>query len=329
MSEIENAAAGADEVVQPEAKPEKPPRKPLMQRIFPWWVTQPKPEKVKKPAKQELVEWIITLLVAVVIFFLARSFVFALVRVDGDSMYPTLHHGEYMYVSKLEYGTSFIGVPFTGAGAHFTVGGNPERFDVVVCNYPGRLDEHGAPVNFVKRVVGLPGDTVEIRSGTLYVNGVQYPEKFLHQEMYSAFEAYTVPAKGDVIEIRGGQVYLNGVAQAQQAQYLSVILHERMGHCDSYTLPETGDQFQHAGQQLRVNGRASNTWASVLLGAWEGLSHTVEQDHFFLMGDNRNNSNDSRNAVVGAAPRDMIVGQVEGVIWHDIPSTLEDAGMKP
>jgi signal peptidase I len=138
-----------------------------------------------------------------------------------------------------------------------------------------------------------------------------------------------VPGKGDTIEVRGGRVYLNGVAQEQQAQYLSVILHERMGRGSSYTLPETGDKFEHVGQQLRVNGRSSSNWSLVLLNAWEGLTHTVAQDHFLLMGDNRNNSNDSRNAIVGAAPRDMIVGQVEGVIWHDIPSTLEDANMKP
>ena len=79
-------------------------------------------------------------------------------------------------MSKLEYGASFIGVPFTGAGAYFPVGGNPDRFDVVVCNYPGRLDKYGAAINFVKRVVGLPGDTVEIRNRQLYVNDELVPD---------------------------------------------------------------------------------------------------------------------------------------------------------
>ena len=56
--------------------------------------------------------------------------------------------------------------------------------------------------------------------------------------------------------------------------------------------------------------------------------YTVPEGHYFLMGDNRNSSNDSRNNAVGAVTRDMIVGKVEGVLWHDIPSTLEDSGEK-
>jgi signal peptidase I len=64
-------------------------------------------------------------------------------------MYPTLHHAEVMYVSKTSYGTSFVGIPFTGIGKYFTVGGNPERFDVVVCHFPDRLDKNGARATFV------------------------------------------------------------------------------------------------------------------------------------------------------------------------------------
>lgn len=241
MSEIEK--------VQAEAAAEKKPQEkkdPWMKKFLPsWWVFQPKPEKVKKTLKQELCEWGGTLLVALVIAFLARTFIFEPVRVDGDSMYPTLHHGEFMYVSKLDYGTSFIGIPFTDIGTYITLGGNPERFDVVVCNYPNRVSANGTRLNFVKRVVGLPGDTVEIRNGYLYVNGIRHEEKFLHERMDHNFGPTVVP-----------------------------------------------------------------------------------EGHYFLMGDNRNNSNDSRNVKVGAVPRDMIVGKVEGVIWHDIPATLEDSGLK-
>ncbi len=236
MSQIENT------------QPEKTEQKEEGQKksfLPSWWVRQPKPEKIKKPLKQELIEWGVTLLAALIIAFLARTFIFEPVRVDGDSMYPTLHHGEFMYVSKLDYGTSFIGIPFTGIGTYVPIGGEPKHFDVVVCNYPDRLTDSGARMNFVKRVVGLPGDTVEIRGGYLYVNGWQVEEKFLHERMDHNFGPYTVP-----------------------------------------------------------------------------------EGHYFLMGDNRNNSNDSRNMAVGAVPRDMIVGKVEGVLWHTIHSTLEDAGMK-
>ena len=244
MSELEQIKA---ENTEPEKKAKKkPPKDPWLKKYAPsWWVFQQKPEKVKKPFKQEVIEWGSTILVALFIAFLARTFIFEPVRVDGDSMYPTLHHGEFMYVSKLDYGTSFIGIPFTGIGTYVTIGGEPERFDVVVCNYPDRVDDNGSRLNFVKRVVGLPGDTVTIRGGYLLVNGVKYEEKFLHERMNHDFGPYTVP-----------------------------------------------------------------------------------EGHYFLMGDNRNNSNDSRNSAVGAVTRDMIVGKVEGVIWHDIPSTLEDSGEK-
>ena len=243
MSEMEKVQSAQ----QPNSTEPEIQQDPWLKKIMPsWWVFQPKFKKVKKPFKQELCEWIGTLIAALLIAFLVRGFVFEPVRVDGDSMYPTLHHGEFMYVSKLDYGTAFLGIPFTGIGTYIPVGGDPERFDVVVCNYPNRLTESGARQNFVKRVVGLPGDTLEIRNGYLYVNGIRYEEKFLHERMSRDFGPYTVP-----------------------------------------------------------------------------------EGHYFLMGDNRNNSNDSRNlSQVNAVTRDMIVGKVEGVIWHDIPSTLEDSGEK-
>ena len=227
-------------------KKEAAKKEPFLKKYLPsWWVFQPKHEKLKKPFKQEMCEWGCTLVMALIIAFFIRTFIFEPVRVDGDSMYPTLHHGEFMYVSKLDYGTSFIGIPFTNIGTYFTLGGEPERFDVVVCNYPDRVNDNGGRLNFVKRVVGLPGDTITIRGGYLLVNGVKYEEKFLHERMDQNFGPYTVP-----------------------------------------------------------------------------------EGHYFLMGDNRNNSNDSRNGMVGAVPRNMIVGKVEGVLWRTIPSTLDDWGEK-
>lgn len=243
MAEIEKAQA---ESAGAEKKSEKKKKDPWLKKYLPsWWVFQQKPEKIKKPFKQEVCEWGGTLVIALIIACLVRTFVFEPVRVDGDSMYPTLRHDEFMYVSKLDYGTSFIGIPFTGIGKYVTLGGEPELFDVVVCNYPDRLDDNGSRLNFVKRVVGLPGDTVTIRGGYLLVNGVKYEEKFLHERMDQDFGPYIVP-----------------------------------------------------------------------------------EGHYFLMGDNRNSSNDSRNAAVGAVARDMIVGKVEGVMWRTIPSTLEDWGEK-
>ena len=186
MSEIEKV-----QVESTEAEKKEEPKKC---RFLPsWWVVQPKPEKIKKPFKQEVVEWGSTLVVALIIACLVRTFLFEPVRVDGNSMYPTLHDGEFMYVSKLDYGTSFIGIPFTGIGSYVTIGGEPELFDVVVCNYPNRLSANGSRLNFVKRIVGLPGDTVATRDGFLYVNGVKYDEPNLAEYIDADFGPYTVP----------------------------------------------------------------------------------------------------------------------------------------
>ena len=92
--------------------------------------------------------WVWRLALAVVIAQAVHLMVFQPVSVKGESMTDTLQNGEIMYVSKPEY-----------------LLGDPARGDVVICHYPGREE------NFVKRVIGLPGDVVEIRSNQVYVNG--------------------------------------------------------------------------------------------------------------------------------------------------------------
>ena len=128
-------------------------------------------EKEKKTLKEEIMSWVWTILAAVVIALLIRGFIAEPIRVDGTSMTNTLADGEIVLVSKLDY--------------RF---GQMQRNDVVICRYPGRMNGSvniGAAMSldnytlFVKRLVALPGDTVEIREGVLYVNGeaVPNPEK--------------------------------------------------------------------------------------------------------------------------------------------------------
>lgn len=169
-----------------------------------------KKEKEKKTLAQELREWAVTLLVAIVIALVVRTFLFEPVRVDGSSMSATLANGEVMFVTKPEY-----------------LMGDPQRFDVVICHYPNRGN-----TNFVKRVVGLPGDTIEIVNGYLIVNGQMYDEPYI--------------------------------------QYRS---HDNLS------------------------------------------PFTLGEDQYFVMGDNRANSNDSRASKVGPLSRDMIKGHVRSVFW--------------
>ncbi len=175
--------------------------------------------KPKKDPKKEMISWILTIVTAVVAAFLIRTFLFEPIRVDGDSMSDTLHDKELVFVTKPEY---YLGTP--------------SRQDVVICKYPGRNNQY-----FVKRLIALPGDTVEIRydrlNGTniLYVNEEAVNEPFLTPE----------------------------------------------------------------------RNNSNNAMPPITLG----------EDEYFVMGDNRDNSNDSRYSGVGPISRSQIIGHVRFVFF--------------
>jgi signal peptidase I len=112
-------------------------------------------EMAKK--KNELWEWTKALIIAVVLAAVIRTFLFAPIVVDGLSMMPTLHDQDRMIVNKFSY----------------TIG-EPKRFDVIVFHAPENKD-------YIKRVIGLPGDTVEYKDDTLYINGKAYKEPYLDE----------------------------------------------------------------------------------------------------------------------------------------------------
>ena len=113
-------------------------------------------EKVKKE-KNELWEWIKALLIAFGIAVIIRYFLFTPIVVDGDSMMPTLEDGDRMIVNKIGYRI-----------------GDPKRFDIVVFHAPEGKD-------YIKRVIGLPGDYIEYKDDQLYINGKPYDEPYLDQ----------------------------------------------------------------------------------------------------------------------------------------------------
>lgn len=113
-------------------------------------------QEKKKNVKKEILSWILTLGSAVVIALLIRTFLFEPIRVDGQSMCDTLQNNEIMFVTKPEY-----------------LFGQPQRGDVVICKYPGRTE------NFVKRLMGVPGDTIEIKNNVVYRDGEVVDEPYL------------------------------------------------------------------------------------------------------------------------------------------------------
>jgi len=105
--------------------------------------------------KNEFLEWLKALAIAIVLAIVIRTFFFAPIVVDGQSMMPTLNHQDRMIVNKI--GTKI---------------GNIERFDIVVFHATEDKD-------YIKRVIGLPGDHIEYKNDTLYINGEPYEEPYL------------------------------------------------------------------------------------------------------------------------------------------------------
>lgn len=122
------------------------------------------------PARRFLIETIQTIGLALVLF-LAINFVSARIRVDGQSMEPTFHDGDYVIVNRLAY-----------RGSDFT------RGDVVVFPYPLNREE-----DFIKRVIALPGDRVYIQGGQVYVNSVAILEDYLAEPTFGNMAELVVP----------------------------------------------------------------------------------------------------------------------------------------
>jgi len=212
--------------------------------------------KTENDKPNSIVEFFKTINWAIVIALLFRSFLFEPFSIPSGSMIPTLKVGDYLFVSKYSYGYSRYSFPFgmiPFSGRIFQ--SEPERGDVIVFRKPG--DES---VDYIKRLVGLPGDEIFVREGILHINGMPVTRRLEP-------------------DLPGETVPLNRPA---------VIYTE--------TLPEGKD---HLIQEFSDNDRMDNT-----------SPRTVPEGHYFFMGDNRDNSRDSR-AEVGFVPAENLVGRAE------------------
>lgn len=170
-------------------------------------------EKKKKSAIREVFGWLIYLIILVTVAFLIIHFVGERTVVSGESMVPTLQDGDNLVVDKLSY--------------RFR---NPKRFEIVVFPFQYQKDTY-----YIKRIIGLPGETVQIYDGIVYINGKPLKESY-------------------------------------------------------------------GNQPIRNPGLASETI-------------TLGEDEYFVLGDNRNNSADSREPSVGNIHKKDIIGRALFRMW--------------
>ncbi|RFU71266.1 signal peptidase I [Peribacillus saganii] len=121
-------------------------------------------EVTEKKKKNEFWEWSKALVIAILLAAVIRYFLFAPIVVDGESMMPTLHDQDRMIVNKIGYNL-----------------GKPKRFDIIVFHAPENKD-------YIKRIIGLPGDRIEYKDDTLYVNGKAYEEPYLDKYKQEFFD---------------------------------------------------------------------------------------------------------------------------------------------
>jgi signal peptidase I len=205
-----------------------------------------------------------TIIIAIVLALTFRSFAFEPFHIPSGSMKDTLLIGDYIFVSKYSYGYSRYSFPMGMPLFEGRMGteSRPARGDVVVFRLPTNPQ-----IDFIKRVIGLPGDKIQMINGVLHING-------LPVKMERAGEFSDRQEDGAIAAIR---------------RYTE-------------TLPEGK---QHAILDAIQNGEMDNTFV-----------FTVPDKHYFMMGDNRDNSMDSRYALqVGFVPEENLIGRAEMIFF--------------
>jgi len=201
-----------------------------------------------------------TIVYAVVIALIVRTVGFEPFNIPSGSMIPTLLVGDYLFVSKFSYGYSKhslpLSLPIIPGRVMFTA---PERGDVAVFKLP--TDNK---TDYIKRIIGLPGDKIQMKKGRLYING-----KIVKRERTDDF------------------IQTDGYGNLRRTlRYIETLPNGKV----HTILEQQGD-----------DGQLDNT------GVYE-----VPAEHYFAMGDNRDNSQDSRvTSQVGAIPKENLVGRAE------------------
>ncbi len=262
-----------------------------------------KKARAKNSVKKD--SWLRSLFVAAIIAGVIRTSIAGSFRIPSGSMKNTVLVGDHIFVNQLAYYIQTPKyIPFTSIEIpHLHIKTwDVERGDVVVFEYPGDRDEvvsHKGNEYYIKRAVGLPGDMVQIKNKQLYVNGTMFsnpplsnfgtdteragladPRIFPRGAQWNTdnFGPIQIPKTGDVIPISKDNI------DAWQ------VFIEREGH-----KVELG-----MNDQILIDGKPAS-------------EYNVQRDYLWMMGDNRDNSEDSR--IWGFAPVDNVIGKGGLIYW--------------
>jgi len=218
-------------------------------------------------AKQKpggLIDNVKTIVYAGLIAVGIRTIAFEPFNIPSGSMIPTLLIGDYLFVSKFSYGYSRYSLPFApDLFSGRILGRLPDRGDVAVFKWP-----RDNQTDYIKRIVGLPGDRIQMKSGQLYINGTLVPRQ--------AEGDYTADEQGSRTVAR---LYIETLPNGRQHELLKMYEEGGLNTTPEFKVPE---------------------------------------NHVFAMGDNRDNSSDSRvmdSSGVGFVPVENLVGKAEFIFF--------------
>jgi signal peptidase I len=236
-----------------------------------------------------IVDTIKTVVYALLIAGVFRTLFFQPFWIPSESMKDTLLIGDFVFVNKMAYGYSKYSCPFSICPISGRIlGSEPQRGDVVVFRHPVNGSD------FVKRLIGLPGDKIQMKNGILYINGAEAPQ---------------VP-DGQFEEIMGPQGPMGNRPRCQNGAVGDGDICTRSRYRE--TLP---NGVVHDVLNIEDDGYADNTDV-----------FNVPEGEYFFMGDNRDNSQDSRfsQAIggVGFVPAENLIGRADRIIFSSAGSSM-------